>query len=146
VVLVGQVLPVGDQIYSFAEVHRRREGADNATMTVEDMRHLILGRMSQDFDSQSVDLDYTAFDPPLVDRLLAQRAELTLLRGGDALPTPDPFPAPATLEQLVVLHSLVQVRGVPQPTVAGLLMLGRSPAGLAPSGCPGSGICGRGGE
>jgi ATP-dependent DNA helicase RecG len=131
-VLVVQLPAPGDQIYSYAGVYRRREGAANAVLSAEDMRYLILRRMSQDFDSHPLDLDLDVLDPVAVDRLLALRSELIQLRGGEPLAATAPYPSAQSLEQLVALHALTLVRGSYRPTVAGLLMLGHHPQRALP--------------
>jgi len=131
-ILVGQLPAPGDQVYSYGGVYRRREGAENIVLSAEEMKHLMLLRMSQDFDGHPLDEGLDAFDATLVDRLLRQRAELVERRPDEEPLNVPTYPTPEALEQLVALRALVRAEGQYRPTIAGILMVGRNPQGVLP--------------
>lgn len=130
-VVVGQLPALGEQVYSHAGVYRQRQSASNIALSGEEMKHLILSRLGQGFDSQALDVGLDALAPSRVDRLLQMRAEMAMQRGNNPAPV-EPYPSPPSLRQLASMRAVVEVRGKYQPTVAGILMLGRDPQSLLP--------------
>ena len=131
-VVVAQVPALLGQLYSYNGIYRRRQGADNALLLAEEMRHLILDRLAQNFDAQTLDVALDALDHILVERLLNLRLDLMRLRGEVDLPIAEAYPAAATLDQLVAMGALAQEGNRYRPTVAGLLMLSRYPERTLP--------------
>jgi len=122
-IVVAQIPPL-DSIYAVGGIYRRRHGVENIVVFGDDLKHLALDRMSGDFDRHPLSLSLDALDERKVNNLLAARLVRSL--NPDTVPSA-PFPEQTALKQLVALGALVQVGDQYQPTVAGLLLLGRKP-------------------
>lgn len=131
-VVIAQLPAGGSDLYSYAGVYRRRQGSRNLLLMAEEMKHLIRTRMSEDFDSQPLRLGLEVLDPAQVQQMLALRIELMQMRGQSDQAAPAPYPHPTALEQLVAMRALAVTDGQHQPTIAGLLMLGRQPEATLP--------------
>ena len=130
-VIVCQLPPLRDQLYSYSGKHLRREGSHNVAVFGDELKELVLNRMSQDFDAHPMAVGLDALDADLVRRFLLQRATLAELRTGVQLPSGQ-YPDELALKQLDDLRAINLSGDQPRPTMAGLLMLGAEPQAMVP--------------
>ncbi len=131
-VVVGQLEPVSDAVYSYKSVFRRRRGASNVGLSGPALSELVQQRSNRRFDSQPLaELDVEALNPDSINVMLDSYKRLGPLFMAATL-TLDSYPSTSADEFLHEAGVLARVGGRSVPTVAGLLMLGSNPQHVLP--------------